>query len=100
MDGLMPDDDYADSPDGIENVDISDIQNMINKSSESPVDQDMIEGMNFMHQIDDDPHGASNEIDFYNKKGRGAAPAITDDYYDQDDENFDDLDSDQMMKMI
>ena len=25
IDGLMPDDDYVDSPDGIENVDISDI---------------------------------------------------------------------------
>jgi hypothetical protein len=45
----MPDDDYADSPDGIENVDISDIQNMINKSSESPVDQEMLDGMNFMN---------------------------------------------------
>lgn len=103
LDGLLPDDDYADSPDGIENVDISDIQNMINKSSESPVDQEMLEGMNFMHHIEDDHHGASSGIDFYNKKGvRGAAPAMDDDeYYDQEDqENFDDLDSEQMMKMI
>lgn len=99
LEGLLPDDDYADSPDGIEHVDISDIQNMINKSSESPVDQEMLEGMNFMDQIDDDPHGASG-IDFYNKKGRGAAPAMDDEYYDQEDENFDDLDSEQMMKMI
>ena len=43
------------SPDGIENVDISDIQKMINKSSESPgleqVDQEMLDGMDFMNQM-------------------------------------------------
>ena len=72
---------------------------MINKSSESPVDQEMLEGMDFMDNIHDDPHGSSG-IDFYNKKGRGAAPAMDDEYYDQEDENFDDLDSEQMMKMI
>tara|TARA_B110000285_G_C15082048_1_gene594047 strand:+ start:1253 stop:1399 length:147 start_codon:yes stop_codon:yes gene_type:complete len=41
--------DYVDSPDGIENVDIEDIQNMINKSSESPVDHEMLDGMDFMN---------------------------------------------------
>ena len=53
-----------DSPDGIENVDISDIQNMINKSSESPAlendAQEMLNNMDFNKNLEKD------ELDFYN----------------------------------
>ena len=95
------------SPDGIENVDISDIQKMINKSSESPgleqVDQEMLEGMDFMNQMSSPEQ---NQIDFYNNmqkiknENNGAVGAALDDYYDEEDQDLDDLNSDQMMKMI
>jgi hypothetical protein len=80
------------SPDGIENVDISDIQKMINKSSESPgleqVDQEMLEGMDFMNQMSSPEQ---NQIDFYNNmqkiknENNGAVGAALDDYYDEED---------------
>ena len=55
----------SNSPDGIENVDVSDIQMMINKSAEdsspSPgleqFNQDMLHGMNFASGMDDDHDG-------------------------------------------
>ena len=33
-------------------------------------------------------------------QNHGAVGAVLDDYYDEEDQNFDDLNSDQMMKMI
>lgn len=73
------------SPDGIENVDISDIQKMINKSCESPgleeVDQEMLEGMDFINEMSGSPE--KEDLDFYNNlqrvdNDRGAVGAAVD----------------------
>lgn len=61
VDGLFQNDQDEhdeESPDGIENVDISDIQKMINKSCESPgleeVDQEMLQKMDFINEMPGD----------------------------------------------
>lgn len=77
IDGLFAQNHELDSPDGIENVDISDIQNMINKSSESPAldDQDMLNNMDFNQAM------SKEELDFYNNLQR-----VT--HNDDDDDMF------------
>lgn len=89
------------SPDGIDQADISDIQKIINKSIEDSPDMGF--GMDFNDV-------AQEEQEFYNNLKRvtdgGAVGAAfeegedyVDDYYDND-QNFDELEPDEMMRRI
>lgn len=111
LDNLFPGNDLE-SPTEIENVDISDIQKMINKSSESPaleeVDHEMLKNMDqVMRQMNiNDENPDEDELNFYQNLQRvhrgdshhGAVGAVIDhlqmdedmqdiydDYYDQDE---------------
>lgn len=84
---------------------------MINKSCESPgleeVDQEMLQGMDFINEMSGSPP-EKEDLDFYNnlqrvENDRGAVGAAVDQYYDEDDmdeQDFDNLEPDEMMKMI
>lgn len=111
IDGLFEGDqgENDQSPDGIENVDISDIQKMINKSSESPVleaEQEMF------NELDFNLRKKGEGIEFYKQQNEGAVGAVIDqmandemeyynEYYDEElGEGLEDMEAEEMMKMM
>ena len=85
IDGLFS----GDSPDGVENVDISDIQQMINKSSASPGLEDQLDNMDFIRR---GPGAVGAAIDRYAEE--------MEDYELFEGQQFDELEPDEMMRMI
>lgn len=67
----------------------------------------MLQGMDFINEMSGSPP-EKEDLDFYNnlqrvENDRGAVGAAVDQYYDEDDmdeQDFDNLEPDEMMKMI